>query len=710
MKFVGIIVALCAGAVVGACAEQRRERLHFRLADIMPVRDVKPPARTRTRAALPLTPVDGQRGGSALVLAFAAGPNTRGGLLARADRRLLAIAADEDGRALRVLAPDSRKEIVAVRTGGRPSQMVVGGDGRLYATLRDRNEVVAIEVASIEPLELREEGRVSTPVEPFGIAVTPDGNRLLITSAWAHTVTSLALPSWQRLGELSVPREPRSVITDREGKYAYVTHAVGSTISKVAIDEVTNGMASNGSAEQVLLGGRDFTPQFSFRGCCFDRIRHDRMGDPIDGLIPISLPRRPGRTEWIEATRFAVQGFALAALGDRLFAPNVLVHHAPATMSSGYGSGPEESYPPHEPALTVIDAKGVRTRVANADFDPASSRQGFEGGHSPQGCLLPRAAAADSHSDVVLVGCAGTDEVLAYHARDGALSLTRAARWSVPSGPLGIAIDSESRRAWVWSQYDRALSTLELSRITKLDPKKPLQLRMVPAVRAASSTVPALTDEIEGLSAQARVGRKLFHGASDSRLSSDGRACASCHPDGREDALTWPTPNGPRQTPMLAGRLDPATAPFSWEGDAPTVAAHLKHTFERLGGSGLQGAELDALLAYLKEQPTPTLPKAPAGDDAAVARGRELFHSESTGCASCHKNAVGSDGSRHLVGSGAELETPSLRFVAGTGPFFHDGRFRTLEQLLRETKGKMGWAPNLSDDDIHALAAYLKTL
>jgi hypothetical protein len=50
--------------------------------------------------------------------------------------------------------------------------------------------------------------------------------------------------------------------------------------------------------------------------------------------------------------------------------------------------------------------------------------------------------------------------------------------------------------------------------------------------------------------------RALFHETDDFRLSADGRACASCHPDGREDGLTWATPDGPRQTIMLAGRID----------------------------------------------------------------------------------------------------------------------------------------------------------
>ena len=52
----------------------------------------------------------------------------------------------------------------------------------------------------------------------------------------------------------------------------------------------------------------------------------------------------------------------------------------------------------------------------------------------------------------------------------------------------------------------------------------------------------------------------------------------------------------------------------------------------------------------------------------------------------------------------------ALRFVGGTAPYYHDGRFATLEALLRDTQGKMGWAKDLSDDDISALSMFLRTL
>src|SRR6185369_17408786 len=113
----------------------------------------------------------------------------------------------------------------------------------------------------------------------------------------------------------------------------------------------------------------------------------------------------------------------------------------------------------------------------------------------------------------------------------------------------------------------------------------------------------------------------------DARIST-GRACATCHPDGRDDGLLWTRPDGARQTPTLAGRLD-GTAPYGWFGESPTVAQHLEKTFQRLGGTGFKGpaarADLEALLAYVAQIPPP--PAAQAGDLDEVARGAKVFGS-----------------------------------------------------------------------------------
>jgi cytochrome c peroxidase len=100
---------------------------------------------------------------------------------------------------------------------------------------------------------------------------------------------------------------------------------------------------------------------------------------------------------------------------------------------------------------------------------------------------------------------------------------------------------------------------------------------------------------------------------------------------------------------------------------------------------------------------------------ALVDRGHRLFDDARQGCASCHLGG-GTDRARHDVGSGREIErslafdTPSLTFVAGTAPYFHDGRHATLMDVLDAHDQKMGTTVHLGAADKLALAAYLETL
>jgi cytochrome c peroxidase len=295
----------------------------------------------------------------------------------------------------------------------------------------------------------------------------------------------------------------------------------------------------------------------------------------------------------------------------------------------------------------------------------------------------------------VLVACVDQDRIVAYDTRDPApLAASNRGAIAVPPGPTGVAFDPDTRRLHVWSQFAQTLSAVQL---TAASPAAETAFAEVgqPGRIEPLGRVPNSTDH---LSAKARLGRLIFHRA-DRRVSRDGRSCASCHPDGRDDAMTWPTPNGERQTPMLAGRLA-GTGPFGWQGDAATLAAHLHSTFERLGGSGLPASDVAALQAYLEELPAPATPQ----DDqpALVSEGRALFFSERVGCASCHAGGGGSDGNRHRAGSDDLLETPSLRFVSGTAPYFHDGRYATLGELLRATQGTMSWDAGLEGRELAA--------
>src|SRR5262249_13510274 len=130
--------------------------------------------------------------------------------------------------------------------------------------------------------------------------------------------------------------------------------------------------------------------------------------------------------------------------------------------------------------------------------------------------------------------------------------------------------------------------------------------------------------------------------------------------------------------------------------------------------------EVAALVDYISTMVPPVeraVPKS-AEHQKLVARGRELFESAETSCSTCHDAGHAyADGQRHQVAVEREaptksegFDTPSLRCVAGTAPYFHDGRYKTLDEVLIAPDHAMGESTRLSRQDRAALVAYLETL
>src|SRR5262249_27077497 len=134
-------------------------------------------------------------------------------------------------------------------------------------------------------------------------------------------------------------------------------------------------------------------------------------------------------------------------------------------------------------------------------------------------------------------------------------------------------------------------------------------------------------------------GYVLFHSANEQISQGGGLACASCHPDGRDDGLSWKIEKNTLQTPLLAGRLV-GTHPYKWDGGDPDLETSLATTMKRLGGSGLDKKQTAELAAYLDGLPAP---HAPTRDVAQVARGKALFDSVEVGCRGCHDGPTYSD-------------------------------------------------------------------
>ncbi|WP_146651756.1 hypothetical protein [Labilithrix luteola] len=134
---------------------------------------------------------------------------------------------------------------------------------------------------------------------------------------------------------------------------------------------------------------------------------------------------------------------------------------------------------------------------------------------------------------------------------------------------------------------------------------------------------------------------------------------------------------------------------------------------ERRRDFGMRFSGKVAKMAVPRE-PTerPTL-EPPAANVTMTRTSNQGFALASIGgerCSSRHIEATRfTDGESHAL-NGPAFDTPSLAFVGQTAPYFHDGRFATLEELIDHCDPIMGKTRQLSEADRRALAAYLRTL
>jgi DNA-binding beta-propeller fold protein YncE len=611
--------------------------------------------------------------------------------LARLGDKTYAYIADEDDSAVHVVDVDAKKDIGKTPLAGKPAQLVFLADGRLVVTLRDKAQVEVLEPGpdATQPMDPR--CAVDVEAEPYGVAVTPDDSAIVVTSAWGRSLTSYDAksPTLARQWEVALPREPRSIVVSDDGARAFVAQAVGGQLSVVDL-----------KLHQVIPTATHFTEE-NLKAA----FKAGTLGDTVSNLRFNAFGGN-GKGS-------SCQGFALAKTGNpggRVLIPQALVDPGdPNENPSGYGSSRQDQAEVGD--VAVIDEANGELFMASLQTTPANlarSMQSSSTGHDHQECLLPRSAAYDVKRKALLVGCFGIDDVVSYDALAASPARAIRRRWDVAAGPTGIAVDSDKDRAVVWSQFERIVNVISLGGSDLVDdkgPDKPLPVAHF-----------ALSEPTHALAVNLALGRVLFNMVGDERISHDGRACASCHPDGRDDSLTWATPNGPRRSIMLAGRVQ-ETAPFSWSGTEQTLKEHMGITFSRLRGSGdLRSMEMDALADYVQTLAPPPVGATKVELGARIARGSEIFHSAAAACSSCHAGAHTTDNERHDVQSKTNADkngtfnTPSLRFVGGGGPYFHDGRYKTLRQLLTDADRKMGHTAQLSNDDLEALEAYLRSL
>jgi hypothetical protein len=201
------------------------------------------------------------------------------------------------------------------------------------------------------------------------------------------------------------------------------------------------------------------------------------------------------------------------------------------------------------------------------------------------------------------------------------------------------------------------------------------------------------------------TGQAIFHGVAGNQI-----ACASCHPEAGDDGHVWSFAGvGPRRTQHLRGGIL-GTEPFHWEGDLASFERLMAEVMERrMAGPILPPEYQTALATWVDAQPALTRTDY---DMAAAERGRLLFESDETRCATCHSGDTLTNNVTVNVGTGLGLQVPSLRGVSFHAPFLHDGCAPTLSDRFGSCGGgdAHGVTSQLGTAQVSDLVEYMKSL
>ncbi len=540
------------------------------------------------------------------------------------------------------------------------------------------------------PIAVTSDGR-------FVVAANPDSRSVSIVEGQSRAVVAEVKINGTPQTVAIAPGDGRAFVPTREGLLAVVDLAPPRLAVSIAIGEELFGAACDDARLYVSAGGASHI-------LVFDRLTLRQVASVATEELPRGLALaggklyvthfRSGRLSVIDTATLAVER-VISTGADSNLSQAVWIDGARAWLPATRSNSTNQALLFDTTAFPIVSAVDLA-----AGENLPKERIAIDIADRPSNMPLDVAVTSGGKMIVVL---AGSDDLSIID-----LTTKKAvAHLGVGSNPRGVALSPDERVAYVNNTLSGSVSVID-----------------VDANRVADTidvtTIP--------LPANVLNGKRLFHTSNRTTLAKDRWiSCATCHFDGGMDGRTWFFRDGPRNTPALFG-VD-GTLPLHWSGDLDELQ-DVENTIRVIqAGTGLadgpsncepacnlappnagRSQDLDDLAAFMRALPSPLL--TPQVDAAAVARGAALFAGGD--CASCHPPPLYTDRAKHDVGTGggagerkgSSFDTPSLRGLADTAPYFHDGSAPTLGDVLR----RHGSAPTLTDAQRSDLAELLRSI
>ncbi|HTR56334.1 MAG TPA: hypothetical protein VMJ10_36925 [Kofleriaceae bacterium] len=570
-------------------------------------------------------------------------------------------------------------------------------------------------------------GAYTPAVMPRALALSPDGATLYVTGERAGAVFAIDVATGAVGAPIAVGSEPIGVVVSADGASLYVACSQDSTVVKVDAASRQVVATAQVTGEPWALG---FAPDGSLAvsifmysgvaGAAVIAIDPAAMTVAAMWSIPDTAPRGDPRLAHGQVR--GLYDVATRPGTDELWVAHLMLGTDTAQPALNFESTVF-------PSLSLFSG-GTYARTLSID---AQDVPGIDGSFADV-VSGPHAIAFTPDGDFALVADTASEDVLAVDARG---QVEAALLRPLPGHmPEGIALSPDGTTAYVDER-----NTADVA-VIAIDGSAGIALSLQGAIaRLAADPMPA----------QMRLGQHLFFSANSDEYpitQNHWVSCASCHLEGRSDAVTWRFAQGPRDTPSNAGGMI-GTGFLFRTADRTQVQDYWRTINIEQGGSFDSTAQADLLAALetFVDHAMP-LPIPPTTDPAKVARGMQIFNDPAVACSTCHSgprftdSGAGNptldlsgpvnlhDGTASGLGTcvttgypdvahadidgdpraACMFDTPSLSGVASTPPYLHDGSAPTLHDVLEQTRGKMGDITSLSADDEDALVEYLRSL
>jgi len=524
--------------------------------------------------------------------------------------------------------------------------------------------------------------------KPSGIACSADGRRVAVSNLWSGSVTLFNVEgsALQRAGTAQVGPAPRGIVFAPDGDSFYV--ALASANEVVRVNWHTRKVSSRWPAPvepRKLALSRDgrYLAAVSARSAqvrCWDT--------------------QAGKLLWERTIQdaFNLHGLTFSPNDKEVVTAHIHDRHHAIAIAN------------------IREGWALNSRLTRMTVEPGSNSDYWQIALDTRGKAVgdPCAAAFSAKGDCLAVAAAGTHELLLFQVGavpwnngdpgdllDSSLALGdgKFRRLALGGRPLALQFVGDSDQAVVANYLLDAVQLVDVK-----------TAQVVREIKLGGPPHPSM----------AREGEAIFYDAQRSLHS--WFSCHTCHPDGHTSGRTFDTLNddsygNPKLTPTLRGVSK--TGPWTWHGWQKDLGQAVERSLTKtLFGPKPADHDTRALLAFLGTLDHPPNPHRGLNGSLtpAAERGQAIFRGKAR-CVRCHQGEQYTSSKTYDVklepdGSPYELwNPPSLRGVYDRGPYLHDGRAETLEEVLERVHApeKLGAQP-LTAEERCDLIEFLKSL